>query len=119
MGNSSTRALTLACALVAATAQAAEWTNWRGPTHDGVSPETGLISSWSTEGENLIWRADLAILYDTEGGYLIQPGLRWKPNRQFTVEGFVNIVDGSNDNQDMLSTLQWTDELSLRLTWQF
>ncbi len=68
---------------------------------------------------NLIWRADLAVLYDTEGGYLIQPGLRWKPNRSFTVEAFANIVDGSNDNQDMLSSLQWTDELALRLTWQF
>jgi hypothetical protein len=68
---------------------------------------------------NLIWRADLAILYDTEGGYLIQPGLRWKPSRSFTVEAFANIVDGSNDNQDTLSSLQWTDELALRLTWQF
>ena len=56
MGSPRTRALFLACALTAATAQAGEWTNWRGPTHDGVSPETDLVSSWSTEGENLIWR---------------------------------------------------------------
>ena len=25
---------------------------------NGVSPETGLISNWSVDGENLIWRAD-------------------------------------------------------------
>jgi hypothetical protein len=68
---------------------------------------------------NLIWRADFAILYDPEGGYLIQPGLRWKPSRSFTVEGFVNIVEGTSDNKDMLGTLEWTDELALRLTWQF
>lgn len=38
---------------------AAEWPAWRGPGQDGVSPETGLISQWSTAGENLVWHADL------------------------------------------------------------
>lgn len=52
--------IALAAALAVMPATAAEWTNWRGPTHDGVSPETGLISSWSPEGENLIWRVDFA-----------------------------------------------------------
>ncbi|MFQ5528200.1 MAG: PQQ-binding-like beta-propeller repeat protein [Thermoanaerobaculia bacterium] len=33
-----------------------EWSNWRGPWRTGVSPETGLISSWSLDGENLLWR---------------------------------------------------------------
>lgn len=37
---------------------AAEWPDWRGPHHNGVSTETGLVSSWSPEGENLIWKAD-------------------------------------------------------------
>ncbi|NJL27500.1 MAG: PQQ-binding-like beta-propeller repeat protein [Thermoanaerobaculia bacterium] len=31
---------------------------WRGPYQNGVSPETGLVSSWSREGQNLIWRRD-------------------------------------------------------------
>ena len=46
-------------ALVASSAQS-QWANWRGPTQDGVSPETGLISSWSVDGENLIWKAEFA-----------------------------------------------------------
>jgi outer membrane protein assembly factor BamB len=37
---------------------AADWTHWRGPARNGTSPETGLPSSWSKEGENLIWRQD-------------------------------------------------------------
>lgn len=37
---------------------ASDWPSWRGPTMNGVSPETGLISNWSVDGENLIWRAD-------------------------------------------------------------
>lgn len=45
--------------LLAGTLTAAEWPAWRGPGQDGVSPETGLISKWSPQGENLVWRADL------------------------------------------------------------
>lgn len=36
---------------------ASEWAQWRGPYQTGVSPETGLVSSWSIEGENLLWHA--------------------------------------------------------------
>ena len=44
--------------LTAQTAAAAEdWTDWRGPSRDGHSTETGLPTSWSPEGENLAWRA--------------------------------------------------------------
>jgi outer membrane protein assembly factor BamB len=53
----------------AALASAGDWPNWRGPHRDGTSDETGLISSWSPSGENLIWKADLTtratpILFD-------------------------------------------------------
>ncbi|MCP5119772.1 MAG: serine/threonine protein kinase, partial [bacterium] len=54
-------ALTLLLALSALSpAEAGEWTHWRGPHQNGVSDETGLISSWSVGGENQIWRADFA-----------------------------------------------------------
>jgi outer membrane protein assembly factor BamB len=46
-------------ALAAPPLTAGEWPAWRGPGQDGVSSETGLISRWSTAGENLLWRADL------------------------------------------------------------
>ncbi|HKY31868.1 MAG TPA: PQQ-binding-like beta-propeller repeat protein [Candidatus Polarisedimenticolia bacterium] len=36
----------------------AEWARWRGPEQNGVSGQTGLISSWSVEGENVLWKAD-------------------------------------------------------------
>jgi outer membrane protein assembly factor BamB len=39
-------------------APAADWPSWRGPNQNGVSTETGLISTWSLNGENLIWKAD-------------------------------------------------------------
>jgi outer membrane protein assembly factor BamB len=60
MGSSRTSVLLLLGALLATAAQGGEWTNWRGPNHDGVSSDTGLVSSWSTGGDNLIWRADFS-----------------------------------------------------------
>src|SRR5439155_4908453 len=38
-------------------APAADWWHWRGPSQNGVSPETGLPDKWSPDGENLIWKA--------------------------------------------------------------
>jgi len=39
-------------------ARSADWPSWRGPAQNGVSDETGLVASWSTAGENLIWHAE-------------------------------------------------------------
>ena len=33
-----------------------DWPEWRGPSRDGNSAETGLPSAWSPKGENLAWR---------------------------------------------------------------
>jgi outer membrane protein assembly factor BamB len=50
----------VAAVLFVATAApaAADWASWRGPAQNGVSEETGLVSSWSLDGKNLIWKAD-------------------------------------------------------------
>ncbi len=37
---------------------ASDWPSWRGPNQNGSSSQTDLISSWSVDGENLIWKAD-------------------------------------------------------------
>ena len=42
-------------ALAVPTAQANDWPSWRGHAQNGVSDETGLPSSWSINGENLVW----------------------------------------------------------------
>jgi len=38
-------------------ALANDWTEWRGPARDGISPEKGLPTSWSPAGQNLAWKA--------------------------------------------------------------
>ena len=40
----------------AVTLVASDWPEWRGPTRDGRSSETGLPDRWSPNGENLAWR---------------------------------------------------------------
>ena len=48
----------LFCLSAMGIAGASDWTHWRGPMQTGASPETGLISTWSLDGENLIWRRE-------------------------------------------------------------
>jgi outer membrane protein assembly factor BamB len=54
--------LTLAClvavVVTTGTTSASDWPNWRGAQVNGTSTETSLISQWSRDGENLIWRND-------------------------------------------------------------
>ena len=38
-------------------ASGSDWPDWRGPARDGRSPETGLPTRWSKQGENLVWKA--------------------------------------------------------------
>src|SRR6266540_16130 len=52
-----TLAAIFAIALVA-TASAANWPAWRGPTGDGVCTETGLPTTWSPT-ENVKWKTPL------------------------------------------------------------
>lgn len=51
----------LLLAPVKPTAHAADWTYWKGPSHDRTSPETKLIDSWKPRGgngSNLLWKSE-------------------------------------------------------------
>jgi len=41
------------------TARAADWPNYRGPNHDGVSDETGWSTTWPAGGQRVVWKASL------------------------------------------------------------
>jgi outer membrane protein assembly factor BamB len=71
--------LLITAILLASVAVASDWPELRGPSRDGLSPETGLPEKWSPTGENLVWRApyggisgpvvlgDRIFLHDTVG----------------------------------------------------
>jgi outer membrane protein assembly factor BamB len=35
-----------------------EWPCWLGPSHDGKSPDKGLLQEWPSQGPPLVWKAD-------------------------------------------------------------
>ncbi len=40
-------------------AVAADWPNWRGPNHNGVSNETGWSATWPADGPKRLWKASI------------------------------------------------------------
>jgi outer membrane protein assembly factor BamB len=38
------------------TAEAADWPNWRGPNRNGISSETGWVTTWPEEGPKVLWK---------------------------------------------------------------
>ncbi len=42
-------------------ASAADWPNWRGPNYNGISNETGFLTTWPKEGPKVLWKASLGI----------------------------------------------------------
>jgi outer membrane protein assembly factor BamB len=39
-----------------ASASPADWPQWRGPNHDDISTETGLLKDWPEGGPKLVWK---------------------------------------------------------------
>jgi len=46
----------LATFFMALTLPAHDWPQWRGPSRNGLSQETGLLQSWPKEGPKLLWK---------------------------------------------------------------
>src|ERR1039458_9926315 len=46
-----------ACFISQAPARAADWPNWRGPDHNGISSETGWVAQWPAGGPKHLWTA--------------------------------------------------------------
>ncbi|HTU89849.1 MAG TPA: hypothetical protein VMF69_07120, partial [Gemmataceae bacterium] len=43
------------CGILAASAWAADWPQWRGTHRTGLSPEKGLLKEWPQGGPKLLW----------------------------------------------------------------
>ena len=69
----------------------------------------------------LEWRFDLSALTDLKGGWLIQPGAKWKPNRDFQVDIYANILKsyGEQTQRNFAQGLEYASELFVRGTYSF
>jgi len=52
---------TLALIAGAAHLRAADWPNYLGPEHDGISKETGWSAQWPASGPKVLWKASLGM----------------------------------------------------------
>ncbi len=61
------------------------------------------------------------MLYDLQSGVFVQPTLRWKPNGAFTVDAFYDYLNGQlgNKNSNIVGTLDFADEVGVRIAYQF
>ena len=51
--------MVLSVSLLAGTALAADWPQFRGPNRDGISRETGLLKNWPAGGPKVFWKAPM------------------------------------------------------------
>ena len=58
-------ALILAATMIGAATRAADWPNFRGPNHNGISSETGWLVKWPATGPKPLWKASVGLGYAT------------------------------------------------------
>ncbi|TDU28884.1 hypothetical protein DFR24_3264 [Panacagrimonas perspica] len=71
---------------------------------------------------NKVFEVDFASLYDLRGGVFLQPLVRWNVRGNVTLEAFYNYVDGGlygNPNNNLLSTIDYADEITIRASLKF
>ena len=98
-------------------AQQSNGPDWTGPKgRDGFD---AISFAFQQPSPTLAWRTDFAVLWDPKGGYLVQPGVRWKPSEAWSAELFANFIGGKQDNRNTLTTFDYSNEVAFRLTYQF
>lgn len=68
------------------------------------------------------YELELAALLDVKGGLLFQPNFRWNIGHGFGVEVFYNYINGNlygDRNDNLLSSVDWAKEVTLRARYTF
>ncbi|MBV8063106.1 MAG: DUF1302 family protein [Nevskia sp.] len=68
-----------------------------------------------------IIRFGFAALYDPRGAVLVQPGVQYHITGKWELDGFYSYINGhlNNPNKTLLGNLDWANEATLRLSYQF
>jgi hypothetical protein len=62
----------------------------------------------------------MAILVDVAGGYLVQPGVRYRPAANWQWDLYANIIEApGGDNDTIMETIDYADEVFMRATYFF
>jgi len=88
----------------------------------GISSANYVALAFQQPFPQDIYRIGFATLYDPKGGILVQPGIVWKPRGYLSVDFFYTYINGKlggNPNNNALSTADFADEATIRVSYQF
>jgi hypothetical protein len=86
----------------------------------GSSSANYVVFAFQQPFPNLIWRFDMSILVDVAGGYLVQPGVRYRPSADWQWDLYATVIESpGGDNDTITESLDWADEMFIRLTYFF
>ena len=79
-----------------------------------------IVVAFQQPFPNLIWRLDAAVLIDASGGYLFQPGVRYRPSAKLQFDLYATIIASpGGENDTITETLDFADEMFVRATYFF
>lgn len=88
----------------------------------GINSANYVVFAFQQPFPQDIYRVGFATLYDPRGGILVQPGIVWKPRGYLSVDLFYSYINGKlggNPNNNALSTVDFADEATIRVSYQF
>jgi hypothetical protein len=88
----------------------------------GINGANYVVFAFQQPFPQDIYRIGFATLYDPKGGILVQPGIVWKPRGYLSVDLFYSYINGhlgGNPNNNALSTADFADEATIRVSYQF
>ena len=76
-----------------------------------------MVFAFQQPFPNLIGRFDMAVLIETAGGYLLQPGVRYRPSVKWQWNLYAAVIGSPGGNNDTVTaTLDFADEMFVRAT---
>lgn len=93
--------------------------NKPGQRPKGLDSFNAVAIAVQQPSKTLEWRTDLTVLTDLRGGWLIQPGVKWKPNKSLQLDVYGNLIRTDGGNDDFGSALESANEVFVRGTLYF
>jgi hypothetical protein len=89
---------------------------------DGISSSNYIVLAALQPFPGRKFVFEFATLFDVKGGILVQPTLQWNIGNGMGLEVFYSYINGNlygERNDNVLSSIDWADELTLRLRYTF
>lgn len=93
--------------------------NKPGAAPEGADNFNAIAIALQQPSPTLAWRFDLSVLTDLQGGWLIQPGVRWRPIGDVQVDLYANILESDGGGDDFAEGLEYANEVFTRVSWFF